>query len=275
MRCLPAGRRRAARASSCSASRGARPAPRLGHGSAHPRGTRPEIPVFPGIRSGWPRDDVQSFRLLRKAAAGSMKTCEIGRAPSAARPAALRAPAETPQERDGASLEGSAAAIYEAGPDAYEATRANAGQPLHARRLDCAVNNGSGRGLSQFTAHSRIESGWPPCSSRDGPEGSYPGPVECAGSFKTLQRTGGLAPSEDAGERVYGLAFPDRQPRFANQQLQYRFRELSGGPEATPAPASSHLGSEASAIPRPACESSSGGRMKDSCRTEPDRHPGY
>ena len=57
-----------------------------------------------------------------------MNTCEIGRAPSAP----LTAPAETLHERDGVSLEGSAAATYEAGPDTDEATRADAGQPLHA-----------------------------------------------------------------------------------------------------------------------------------------------
>ena len=46
--------------------------------------------------------------------------------------------------------------------DVYEQMKANHGQPLHVWRLDYGVYKGSGHGLSQFTAHVRIESEWPP-----------------------------------------------------------------------------------------------------------------
>ena len=90
------------------------------------------------------------------------------RAPSSAAAlvllAAPLAGAETLIERDGISLKGSvrlavrAASNCEAAPDADEATRADAGQPPHVWRLDYGVFNGSGRGLSQVTAHVHIES---------------------------------------------------------------------------------------------------------------------
>ena len=187
---------------------------------------------------------------------------------------ALQAPAATLYEQDGVSLNGSvrlaarAAATCVAAPDADEANQANAGQPLHVWRLDYGVYNGSGRGLSQVTAHVRIESEWPPCSSWDGPEGSFPSPLEWAGSFKTLQRTGGLGPGEEEGATVYVLAFHDRQPRFANWQLDYRFGEPSGTSQVEaalpPEP-------ESSPSPQPMCEA-----PKDSfeCWLELTNQPG-
>lgn len=161
----------------------------------------------------------------------------IGRALCAALLAAALAPAESLYEEDGVSLEGSvrlaarAAATCVAAPDADAGTQANAGQPLHVWRLDYGVYNGSGRALSNLTAHVRIESEWPPWSSWDGPEGSFPGPLEWAGGYKVLQRTGGLAAAGEARETVFVLAFHDRQPRFANWQLDYRFGEPSRRPE--------------------------------------------
>lgn len=69
----------------------------------------------------------------------------------------------------------------------------------------------------------RLESEWPPCSTWDGPEGSFPGATRVGGSFKTLQRTGGMVAGEEASETIFVLAFHNRQPRFANWRLDYRF----------------------------------------------------
>ncbi len=161
-----------------------------------------------------------------------MKTALLGvlaLVPLAVAPAA----AETLYEQDGVILEGSvrlaarAAATCVAAAEADEATKANAGQPLHVWRLDYGVYNGSGRELSDLTAHVRIESEWPPCSSWEGPEGRFGGPLEWAGSYKVLQRTGGLAVAGEARETVYVLAFHERQPRFANWQLDFAFGEAT------------------------------------------------
>ena len=168
-----------------------------------------------------------------------MRTHQIRGALCASLLLAAGAPAATLWEQDGVSLEGSVRLVARAAatcvvsadgqsPEGYEAMKANHGQPLHVWRLDYEVYNGSGRGLSQVTAHMRIESEWPPCSRWDGPTGSFPGPLEWAGSFKTLQRTGGLGAGEEAGETVYVLAFHDRQPRFANWQVDFRFGAPSG-----------------------------------------------
>ena len=173
----------------------------------------------------------------------AMRPTTIGRALCAALLAVALAPAETLYEQDGVSLEGSvrmaarAAATCVAAENADEATQANAGQPLHVWRLDYGVYNGSGRSLSQVTAHLRIESEWPPCSSWDGPESSFGGPLEWAGSYKALQRTGGLAAAGEARETVYVLAFHDRQPRFANWRLDFAFGEATAEPEVAPAAA--------------------------------------
>ena len=180
---------------------------------------------------------------------------------------ALQAPAATLYEQDGVSLDGSvrlagrAAATCVAAPDADEATQANAGQPLHVWRLDYGVYNGSGRGLSQVTAHVRIESEWPPCSSWDGPEARFPGPLEWAGSYKVLQRSGGLAAAGEARETAYVLAFHDRQPRFDRWQLDFRFGEASGErevPELSSVPAAATVKPDPKPpvlpLPEPSCE---------------------
>ena len=76
-------------------------------------------------------------------------------------------------------------------PETYAATKANHGRPLHAWRLEYGALNPSGTALSNLTAHFQIEAEWPPCTNWIG-LGQYSGPGQWAGSFETLQRTGGL-----------------------------------------------------------------------------------
>lgn len=197
----------------------------------------------------------------------------IGRLLSAVLLAVMTASAETLYEQDGVILDGSvrlaarAAATCVAAPAADEATKVNAGQPLHVWRLDYGVYNGSGRDLSNVTAHVRIESEWPPCSSWDGPEARFPGPLEWAGSYKVLQRSGGLPAAGEARETAYVLAFHDRQPRFANWQLDFGFGEPSASPEVEPAPSPA----KPAPGPQPLCE---GPRDSFECWVELANHPG-
>ena len=148
---------------------------------------------------------------------------------------------ETLYEQDGIILEGSVRLVHRAAatcqvleesesPETYEATKANHGRPLHVWRLDYGAFNGSGKSLGQLTAHFRIESEWPPCTNWTG-LGQYPGPVQWAGSFETLQRTGGLEAGGEARETLYLLAIDGEQPRFRNWQLDFRFGEPAGNSE--------------------------------------------
>ena len=152
--------------------------------------------------------------------------------------------AETLYERDGIILEGSVRLVHRAAatcqvladsesPETYEATKANHGRPLHVWRLDYGAFNGSGKSLGQLTAHFRIESEWPPCTSWTG-LGQYSGPVQWAGSFETIQRTGGLEAGGEARETLYLLAIDGEQPRFRNWQLDFRFGETTGDSEPAP-----------------------------------------
>ena len=145
--------------------------------------------------------------------------------------------AETLYEQDGIILEGSVRLVHRdaascqvleesESPETYEATKANHGRPLHVWRLDYGAFNGSGKSLGQLTAHFRIESEWPPCTNWTG-LGQYPGPVQWAGSFETLQRTGGLEAGGEARETLYVLAIDGEQPRFRNWQLDFLFGEAS------------------------------------------------
>lgn len=106
--------------------------------------------------------------------------------------------AEILYERDGIALEGSVrmagrnAATCQVlaeneSPEAYEAAKAHHGRPLHVWRVDYSAFNGSGKPLSQITAHFRVQSEWPPCTNWTS-LARYPGPVQWAGSFETLQR---------------------------------------------------------------------------------------
>ena len=162
---------------------------------------------------------------------------------------AATAPAATLYEKDGISLEGTVrmagrnAATCQVlaeseSPESYEATKANHGRPLHVWRLDYSAFNGSGKRLSQITAHFRIQSEWPPCTNWTG-LGQYPGPVQWASSFETIQRTGGMQPAELATATAYVLAIDGQQPRFSRWQLDFRFGAVtvpSGPPPEPPAP---------------------------------------
>ena len=150
--------------------------------------------------------------------------------------------AEILYERDGIALEGSVrmagrnAATCQVlaeneSPEAYEAAKAHHGRPLHVWRVDYSAFNGSGKPLSQITAHFRVQSEWPPCTNWTG-LARYPGPVQWAGSFETLQRAGGLEPGGEASATLYVLAIDGQQPRFANWQVDFRFGEATATAEA-------------------------------------------
>ena len=151
---------------------------------------------------------------------------------------------ETLFEQDGIMLEGMVRMVArEAGvcqvleanesPESYERMKANHGQPLHVWRMDFGARNGSGRRLEQLTANFKIDSEWPPCTNWTGPEGRYAKPVQWAGSFEVLQRPSGMQPGEEVADTVFVLAFHDREPRFENWQVDYRF---AGGAESVADP---------------------------------------
>ena len=159
--------------------------------------------------------------------------------------AAAPVAAATLYEEQGVSLEGSVRMVARAAatcqvladsetPEAYEATKANHGRPLHVWRVDYGVFNGSGQSLGDLTAHFGIEAEWPPCTNWTG-LGQYPGPVQWAGSFETLQRTGGLEAGGEARETLYVLAIDGQQPRFSRWQLDCRFGETATPSEPEPA----------------------------------------
>ena len=159
---------------------------------------------------------------------------------------AASAPAQTLYEKDGISLEGTVrmvarnAAVCQVqeeneGPESYEQMKANHGRPLHVWRVDYSAFNGSGKSLSDLTAHFQIEAEWPPCTNWTG-LGPYPGPVQWAGSFETLQRTAGLRPGEEAAATAYVLAIDGEQPRFGRRQVMYRFVEATAEAPVEPAP---------------------------------------
>ena len=145
----------------------------------------------------------------------------------------VAAQGEVLYEKEGVALSGSVRMIHRdaaicqvleesESPEAYEQTRANHGRPLHVWRLDYSALNGSGQPLSDLTAHFQIEAQWPPCTNWTG-LGQYPGPVQWAGSFETLQRTSGMQPGEEAAATAYVLAFDGQPPRFGRRQVTYRF----------------------------------------------------
>ena len=185
--------------------------------------------------------------------------------------AAAAAPAATLYEKDGITLDGSVRMVHRnaatcqvlAGsesPESYERTKANHGRPLHVWRLDYSALNGSGKSLSDLRAHFQIEAEWPPCTNWTG-LGQYPGPVQWAGSFETIQRPSGMRPGEEASATTYVLGIDGREPRFGRRQLIYRF-----GAAAEPAaPQVSETASpavqpelEPPPMPRPICDFDSG-----------------
>lgn len=148
---------------------------------------------------------------------------------------ALATPAATLYEKDGVILEGSARLVTRGAAtcqvlaenesaEAYESMKANHDQPLHVWRLDYSALNASGRALGRITAHFQIDAQWPPCTSWTG-LGQYPGRVQWAGSFETLQETGGLAPGAQIEATVFVLAFEGMEPSFSRWQVDYGFGE--------------------------------------------------
>ena len=122
--------------------------------------------------------------------------------------AELKVFAETLVEQDGIELSGSVRLVARGvgtcevreashSEEVYEQIKANHGQPLDVWRLDYSAYNGSGKPLSSLSAHFRIESEWPPCTSWSGPEGSYAKQVLWGGSFQVLQKPYGMEAGEE------------------------------------------------------------------------------
>ena len=144
---------------------------------------------------------------------------------------AVAAQGETLYQRDRITLEGIVRLVTRGAgfcpvsesrhpPDVYEDTNGNHRQPLHVWRLDFDARNGSGRRLEHLTAYLKINSQWPPCTNWTG-LGQYPGPVQWHGSFETLQKVDGLAPSAQRAGRVFVLAIDRSELRFWRRQPDY------------------------------------------------------
>ena len=147
--------------------------------------------------------------------------------------------------------------------ETYEATKAYHGQPLHVWRLDYGTLNASGKALSNLTAHFQIEAEWPPCTNWTG-LGQYPGPVQWASSFETIQRTGGMQPAELATATAYVLAIDGQHPRFSRWQLDFRFSAVTGTAAGTPPPVRPPPEPEPSRGPEPICDFETPGKW-DNC----------
>ena len=117
----------------------------------------------------------------------------------------------------------------------YERIKGNHGQPLDVWRLDYSAYNGSGKPLSSLSAHFRIESEWPPCTSWSGPEGSYAKPVLWGGSFQVLQKPYGMGPGEEVSKTIFLLVFHEHRPRFESWDVNYRFGKLMAAPAGSAA----------------------------------------
>ena len=153
--------------------------------------------------------------------------------------------AETLVEQDGITLSGSVRMVArgvgrcqvqeESHPEeVYERMKANHGQPLDVWRLDYSVYNGSGKPLSSLSAHFRIESEWPPCTTWSGPEGSYSKPVQWTGSFEVLQKPYGMEAGDEVSDTRYLLVFHEHRPRFESWDVNYRFGKVMGAPATPP-----------------------------------------
>ena len=192
-------------------------------------------------------------------------------------------------EKEGVALSGSVRMIHREAAicqileesesrEAYEQTKANHGRPLHVWRLDYSALNGSGKPLSGLTAHFEIEAQWPPCTNWTG-LGQYPGPVQWAGSFETIQRPAGMRPGEEAAATAYVLAFDGQPPRFGRRQVTYRFGaatppapEVSeASPVPSPASAAEVQPAQRPVVPQPTCP---GMEPLEPCWRELDNEPG-
>ena len=190
-----------------------------------------------------------------------MNTKRVARALAPALVAAGALHGKTLYERDGVTLEGSVRMVHlnaatcqvleeNESPEAYEQMKANHGRPLHVWRVDYSALNGSGQSLSDLTAHVQIDAEWPPCTNWTG-LGQYPGPVQWAGSFETIQRTGGLEAGGEARETLYVLAIDGQEPGFRNWQLDFRFGETTVPSEPEPGPAA--IEPPRPRVPQPIC----------------------
>ena len=150
--------------------------------------------------------------------------------------------AETLVEQEGIELSGSVRVVARGvgtcevreashSEEVYEQIKANHGQPLDVWRLDYSAYNGSGKPLSSLSAHFKVESEWPPCTTWSGPEGSYAKPVLWGGSFQVLQKPYGLGPGEEVSDTIFLLVFHAHRPKFESWDVNYRF----GKPMGTPA----------------------------------------
>ena len=110
----------------------------------------------------------------------------------------------------------------------------------------------SGKSLSDLRAHFQIEAEWPPCTNWTG-LGRYPGPVQWAGSFETIQRPSGMRPGEQASATTYVLGIDGREPRFSRWQLDFRFGEATGPSDPAPEPPATGE-RPPPRVPRPICD---------------------
>ena len=153
--------------------------------------------------------------------------------------------AETFYQKDGIELSGSVRVVARGvgtcevreeshSEGVYEQIKDNHGQPLDVWRLDYSAYNGSGNPLSSLSAHFRIESEWPPCTSWTGPEGTYAKPVQWSGSFQVLQKPYGMGPGEEVSDTVFVLVFHEHRPRFESWDVNYRFGKVMSAPATPP-----------------------------------------
>ena len=115
--------------------------------------------------------------------------------------------------------------------EVYERMKVNQGQPLDVWRLDYAAYNGSGRALSFLSAHFKIASEWPPCTTWSGPTGRYEEPVQqWTGSFEVLQQPYGMEAGEEVSDMLYLLVFHSHRPKFESWDVNYQFGETRKAP---------------------------------------------
>ena len=117
--------------------------------------------------------------------------------------------------------------------DVYEQMQANHGQPLDVWQLDFSVHNGTGKRLDHLIARFSIAAEWPPCTTWEGPSGSYAEPVEWADTIGRIQRSGTpwvVAPGETLKTTRFILVFHEDRPRFRDWSVDYTFAAPSKQP---------------------------------------------
>ena len=117
--------------------------------------------------------------------------------------------------------------------DVYERMQANHGQPLDVWQLDFSVHNGTGKRLDHLIARFSIAAEWPPCTTWEGPSGSYAEPVEWADTMGHIQQSGTpwvVAPGETLKTTKFILVFHEDRPRFRDWSVDYTFAAPSKQP---------------------------------------------